>query len=96
MTRLEAYKRFKKKKKIMFFVLMCCTITIIMGFIVVDYNVNSMLFADKNTRIISVIKNDDLVYSVKLMEIENILDFNYIKKDMENLMEHLKSLKCSR
>ena len=61
MTRLEMYKYLKKRKN---------DIISWNGMynnrnyrlFVVDYNINSMLFADNSTRIAGIMKSDELVY----------------------------------
>lgn len=90
MTRLEMYKYLKKRKKMILLVGMGCIITVIIGFFVVDYNINSMLFADNSTRIAGIMKSDELVYRVSFMDMESEVNFNYIREDIKKLIERMK------
>ncbi|NLY44366.1 MAG: hypothetical protein GX066_10510 [Clostridiaceae bacterium] len=89
MNRLELYRQRKRNKRLFYLVIFLSLLIVVVGFVTVDYAVNSMLGVEEKLSIIRIEKTGDPVYALYFMNNRGIIDLRYIKKDFNKVVEQM-------
>ncbi|MCG8501578.1 MAG: hypothetical protein MJB12_14420 [Firmicutes bacterium] len=84
MSRLQWYKRRKRHKRLVLLTIFLSLVIVTVGLLTVNSAVNTMLGAEDELKLVSLIQKADSIYRLSIMNYTSEINLSYIKEDLNN------------